>query len=309
MPARVTVVGSSNTDMIIQVERIPRPGETILGGRFSMAAGGKGANQAVAAARAGASVTFVARVGQDMFGEQALRGFEQDGIDVSHIVRDATAPSGVALIFVDEQGENSIAVASGANANLSPADVERAGEAIRQADVLLMQLETPLETVAAAAELAAVNGVRVILNPAPARPLPDELLQRVTILTPNESEAELLTGIPVQGPEQAEQAALQLRDRGVQAIVVTLGAQGALIVTDRTRQLVPGFAVQAVDTTAAGDVFNGALTVALAEGCPLEEAARFGSAAAAISVTRLGAQPSVPRRAEIEDFLRERAAG
>jgi len=302
---RILVVGSSNTDMIIKLDRIPRPGETILGGAFVTAAGGKGANQAVGAARAGGQVTFIARVGRDMFGDQAVAGFVKDGINVDYVTRDKTNPSGVALIFVAKDGENSIAVAGGANAKLSPADVRKAKAAFAGASVLVMQLETPLETVQAAADLAAKAGVRVILNPAPAQPLPDKLLNRVSILTPNETEAELLTGIAVKDDVSAAAAATKLRARGVRTVIITLGARGAFVATESGEQLVPGFKVKAVDTTAAGDIFNGALAVALAEGKPLELAVRFANAAAAISVTRLGAQPSAPTRREIERFLKK----
>jgi ribokinase len=305
---RILVIGSSNTDMIIKLERIPQPGETILGGEFSTAAGGKGANQAVAAARAGGEVTFVARVGRDMFGEKAIAGFVQDGIHVEHITRDPEAPSGVALIFVAKNGENSIAVASGANARLSPDEVKKAEPAIVGAHSVLMQLETPLETVQAAAESAARAEVPVILNPAPARSLPGELLKLVSILTPNETEAGLLTGIVVQDVETAARAAEELLDQGVQTAIITLGARGAFVAADSCRKLIPGFQVEPVDTTAAGDVFNGALAVALGEGRPLLEAVRFASAAAAISVTRLGAQPSAPARKEIETLLLSAAA-
>ena len=300
---RILVVGSSNTDMIIKLDRIPRPGETILGGAFVIAAGGKGANQAVGAARAGGQVTFIARVGQDMFGEQAVAGLVKDGINADHVTRDKTSPSGVALIFVAKDGENSIAVAGGANANLSNADVRKAKAAFAGASVLVMQLETPLESVQAAADLAAKAGVRVILNPAPAQPLPDKLLKCVSILTPNETEAELLTGIAVSDAATAAAAAAKLCVRGVQTVIITLGARGAYVATESGGQLVPGFKVKAVDTTAAGDIFNGALAVAIAEGKPLELAVRFANAAAAISVTRLGAQPSAPTRREIERFL------
>lgn len=301
---KIVVVGSSNTDMIVKVPRIPRPGETILGGKFSTASGGKGANQAVAAARAGGAVTFVARVGDDMFGQQALHGFEADRINTQYVKTDPIEPSGVALIFVDESGENSIAVASGANARLSPSDVDEAAEAIRSADILLMQLETPLETVRRAAEIAQAAGVKVILNPAPAMPLDDELLANLTIITPNESEAELLTGVPVTDAASAEIAAKALLDRGVEVVIITLGSKGALLKTRELTKVIPGFKVKAIDATAAGDVFNGSLAVALAEGRPLEQAVRFANAAAAISVTRLGAQPSVPKRDEIERLLK-----
>jgi ribokinase len=303
MNPRIIVVGSSNTDMIIRLDRIPKPGETVLGGTFATAAGGKGANQAVAAARAGGAVTFVARIGQDMFGEEALTGFRQDGITVEYVTRDASIPSGVAMIFVAENGENSIAVAGGANARLSPTDVNRASQEFAGSSALLMQLETPLETVQAAAELAAQVGVRVILNPAPARALPDELLRLVSILTPNETEAEMLTGVKVMDEAAASEAADRLLARGVNTVILTLGARGAFVANAATRQLVPGFKVEPVDTVAAGDVFNGSLAVALGERRPLLESVRFANAAAAISVTRPGAQPSVPKRPEIERML------
>ena len=303
MAGKIVVAGSSNTDMILQMDHIPRPGETILGGQFSMAAGGKGANQAVAAARAGGQVTFLARIGADMFGRQAVEGFRRDGIDVRYVLEDDQAPSGVALIFVAANGENSIGVASGANLCLSPADVQQAASAIQDASALVMQLETPLETVRAAARIAATKRVPVILNPAPAQPLDDALLALVTVLTPNESEAELLTGVPVADVAAAARAAEVLRSRGVAQVIITLGARGAWVASAAFQGLVPAFPVQPVDTTAAGDVFNGALAVAMSEQRPLEQAVRFACAAAALSVQKLGAQPSAPPRAEIERLL------
>jgi len=299
----ILVIGSSNTDLIIKAARIPKPGETILGGKFSRAAGGKGANQAVAAARAGGAVTFIARIGRDANGEQALAGFAADGINVKQVIRDSKFPSGVALIFVGKNGENSIAVASGANDQLNPADVRKARAVFRRARVVLLQLETPLPTVKAAVALAAAAGVRVVLNPAPARPLPAQLLKRVYLLTPNESEAELLTGVTVDSETAAAKAAGQLLARGVQNVIITMGSRGAFVAGKNLRQMIPGFKVKAVDATGAGDVFNGALVVALAGGRPLLEAARFAGAAAAISVTRLGAQPSAPPRKEIQALL------
>jgi ribokinase len=299
----VLVIGSSNTDLIVKAERIPRPGETILGGEFVTAGGGKGANQAVAAARAGGSVTFIARVGRDANGDRAVAGFTAAGIDVKHVIRDPTRPSGVALILVGRGGENSIAVASGANDRLGPSDVRKARRAFLRACVVLLQLETPLKTIDASVDLATASGVRVVLNPAPARPLPARLLERVYLLTPNESEAELLTGVAVASERAAARAADALLARGVQNVAITMGSRGAFVAGPGVRQLIPGFKVKAVDATGAGDVFNGALVVALAEGRPLLEAARFGCAAAAISVTRLGAQPSAPRRHEIQAVL------
>jgi ribokinase len=299
----VLVIGSSNTDLVIKVERLPRPGETILGGEFARAAGGKGANQAVAAARAGGAVTLIARVGRDTNGDQAVAGFAAAGIDVTHVIRDPSRPSGVALIFVGQGGENSIAVASGANDRLSPANVRKAAGAFRRARVVLLQLETPLQTIEASMELAAAAGARVVLNPAPARPLPDRLIERFYLLTPNEGEAELLTGVTITGEASAAWAAAALLARGVQNVVITMGSRGAFVAAGDIMQLVAGFKVKAVDATGAGDVFNGALVVALAEGRPLLEAARFGGAAAAISVTRFGAQPSAPTRQEIQAVL------
>ena len=301
---RILVVGSSNTDMVIRVQRIPRPGETILGGAFSMAAGGKGANQAVAAARAGGRVTFVARIGDDIFGERALAGFEADGLDTRFVIRSSGSSSGVALINVDERGENSISVASGANALLSVDDVGKADAAFAAADVVLVQLESPLETVEAAVRKAGEKGVPVVLNPAPARPLDDALLGRVAILTPNAHEAEILAGIAVGDERGARAAAARLRARGPETVVVTMGERGVYASAPGFDGLVPAFKVEPVDTTAAGDVFNGALAVALAEKRPLPDALRFAQAAAAVSVTRTGAQPSAPTRAEIFGFLK-----
>jgi ribokinase len=301
--ARVVVVGSSSIDMIVQVGRIPGIGDTVIGGKFHSACGGKGANQAVTAARAGASVLFVGRVGRDAFGKTVVAGLKGDGIDVAHVTADGKEPTAVAFIFVGGNGENSIAVASGANLRLSPADVGRARGVFKRGAILLVQLETPLKSVAASVALAAKAGMRVILNPAPARALPDSLLRKVDILTPNEHEAESLTGIKVDGAQAASKAARQLHSRGVKVVIITLGARGAFVSGEGHSLLVPAFKARAIDTTAAGDVFNGALAVALAEGQTLLDAVRFGQAAAAISVTRLGAQPSAPSRSEIVRLL------
>lgn len=305
---RVLVVGSSNTDMIIRVARLPGAGETVLGGEFLSVPGGKGANQAVAAARAGAVVTFIARVGRDAFGATALRNFQADHLDTRYLVRDPARPSGVALICVAKNGENCIAVAPGANAELAPADLRRAARSFRAAPVMLVQLESPLRTVAAALELAAANCCRVILNPAPAQALPARWWPRLYVITPNETEAAVLTGVPVRGPAGAARAAAVLLARGVPNVIITLGARGAYVANAEGRELVPGHRVKAVDTTGAGDVFNGALAVALAEGQALLPAARLAGAAAALSVTRPGAQASAPTRVEIQQFLSRRAA-
>ncbi len=304
LPGKVIlVVGSSNTDMILRVPSIPKPGETVIGGDFAMAAGGKGANQAVAASRAGGRVSLVARVGDDLFGERALEGFKADGIDTRFVFPSEGVPSGVALIHVDGRGENSISVASGANARLTAADLDRADDAFAAADVVLLQLEIPLETVEAAARRAWLGGVPVILNPAPARLISDALLAHTAYLTPNAHEAECLSGVPVRDERDVKAAAARLQARGAERVVVTLGERGIYASTAEFEGFVPAFRVKPVDSTAAGDVFNGALAVALAEERPLREALRFAQAGAALSVTRSGAQPSAPTRAEIEGFL------
>ncbi len=300
---KIIVVGSSNTDMIIQVPRLPKPGETILGGKFSTAAGGKGANQAVAAARAGGSVNFIARVGKDMFGEKAIEAFQKDGINIENIKKDPTEPSGVAEIFVDQNGENSIAVASGANLNISPADITEVEKIIASQDILVMQLEIPVETVKAAAEIARKNGVKVILNPAPAQKLSDDLLKNISIITPNEIESEMLTGIKVVDEVSARKAAAVLLSKGVETVVITLGPQGAFYTSNGKSELIPGFKVEAIDATAAGDVFNGALAVALGEKFSINKAIVFANAAAALAVKKLGAQPSAPDRDSINSFV------
>lgn len=299
----VFVIGSSNTDMIIKVERLPQSGETIIGGEFTTSAGGKGANQAVAAARAGGNVTFLARIGTDMFGDIALDGFRNNGINTEYVVQDRHNPSGVALIYVAKNGENSIAVASGANSALAAADVRKAKTTFSNVKVLLLQLETPLNTVAFAARLAQAASLPVILNPAPAQPLSSTLLNGLYLLTPNEIEAELLTGVHVNSETAAARAAEKLLSQGVRNVIVTMGAKGAFVAGNCLRQFLPGYKVKAVDATGAGDVFNGTLAVAIAEGKSLFQAAAFANAAAALSVTRLGAQTSAPTRKEIEQVL------
>lgn len=290
----IVIIGSSNTDMVIKSPHLPAPGETILGGTFFMNAGGKGANQAVAAARLGGHVSFIAKVGKDIFGKEAILLFKKEGIDISSVLKDKKNPSGVALITVDDKGENCISVASGANAALTPANVKKFKSKIEEASILLMQLETPLDTISFAASHAAMHGVRIIINPAPAAPLPDELLSKLSVITPNEKEAEMLTGVPVFDVSSAEKAARLLYEKGVGSIIITMGSKGALLLHENKCSLVETVKVDAVDTTAAGDVFNGALAVALSEGKNMEDAVRFACRAASISVTRLGAQSSAP---------------
>jgi ribokinase len=307
--ASILVIGSSNTDMAVKLSRLPRPGETVVGGELASACGGKGANQALSAARAGGAVTFIGRVGRDAFGDKAVAGLAAGGVNVKYVIRDRSHPSGVALIFIGRDGENSIAVAPGANGKLAPPDLKKARKAFDQAGVVLLQLEIPAETVEAAAALATESGPRVILNPAPAQWLPESLLRHIFVLTPNESETELLCGVRPRDQAAMARAAAELRARGAQNVVITLGVRGAYVAGPSGRHLIPGYKVKAVDATAAGDVFNGALAAALAEGKPLFEAARFANAAAAISVTRLGAQPSAPGREEIERLLATGRAG
>ena len=298
-PPYILVAGSSNTDMVINSPHLPAPGETIIGSSFFMNPGGKGANQAVAAARLGGHVTFICKTGNDIFGKQAAEIFDNEGIDISYLVEDADNPSGVALITVDEKGENTIVVASGSNATLGRADIEHSKNVIENAAIVLMQLEIPIDTVQYVAETAKSKNVKVILNPAPARELPDVLLKHVSIITPNEKEAEMLTGIHVTDPDTAKKAASVLAEKGVETVIITLGPKGALIYDRGKSEHVASVEVKAVDTTAAGDIFNGALAVALTEGKSVSEATSFACRAAAISVTRKGAQSSAPFRKEL----------
>ena len=303
MTAHITVVGSLNMDLVARTPRIPQPGETIIGSDFRTVPGGKGANQAVAVARLGPQVSMVGRVGRDAFAQPLLDNLAAVGVDHTFVLQDPGAATGVALIVVDDAGENSIVVASGANARLSPADVDAAESAIAAADGLLLQLESPLETVSRAAEIARAHEVTVILNPAPARPLPAELLAMVDVLIPNESETALLTGLPVGDQAQTRAAATALLDLGVGTVILTLGERGAMLAQEGRTELVPAFTVTPVDTTAAGDAFVGGLVVALAEGRALSEAVRWGNATGALATTKLGAQPSLPTRQEVESLL------
>lgn len=297
---KIVVVGSTNMDMVVKTDHIPVPGETVLSGSFFMNPGGKGANQAVTIARLGGDVSFVGKVGNDIFGKQAEQLFDEEGINIFYLLSDDELPSGVALITVDEAGENSIVVASGSNANLLPADIKEALPTIEEADYLLMQLEIPMETVLFVAEYAHAHHTKVIVNPAPMNKLTPELLQQIDILTPNETEAGKLAGMKVCDMKSAKEAAQLICKMGVKNVVITMGSSGAIIYREgQTIVHVPSKKVEALDTTAAGDVFNGALTVALSEGKDLKEAARFACEVAAISVTRMGAQSSIPYRNEV----------
>ena len=308
MKPAIVIVGSLNMDFVVSVERLPAPGETALGRNFQMIPGGKGANQAVAAARLGASsvaVRMVGRVGYDVFADHLKASLSAAGVNVAAVHAAKSAATGVALIAVDRTGQNSIVVASGANHELAAADVEAMRPVFRGARLALFQLETPLDTVAAALRLAREEGLTTILDPAPAQALPQALLQNVDILTPNESEALILLGrSPARvSPSDAAELAAALRGLGAKTVIVKLGDQGCYTDSSALQAHMPGFTVEVLDTTAAGDTFNAALAVGLAEGAALEHALRFANAAAAISVTRPGAQTSAPLRVEVDEFL------
>jgi len=302
MGAKIIVVGSSNTDMVIKADKFPLPGETVLGGKFFMNPGGKGANQAVTAARLGGNVTFITKIGNDIFGRQALQQFQREKIETKYVTIDAEQPSGVALINVDGKGENCIAVAPGSNGQLKPSDIETVLELMDKDTIVLLQLEIPLPTVEYVIRKSYEMGLKVVLNPAPAQTLPADIFSLLYLITPNETEAELLTGIRVTDTDSAKKAAYKLQELGVTNVIITLGAKGAYLHVSSFSGLIPAPQVTAVDTTAAGDCFNGALTVALSEDRPLEDAVSFACKAASISVTRMGAQTSVPYHKEIESI-------
>lgn len=299
----IAVFGSINMDLVVRTPRLPAPGETLTGRTFFTVPGGKGANQAVACARLGAATRMIGRVGDDGFGEQlraSLRGY---GVNDAGVLT-TPGPSGVAVIAVDDAAENTIVIVPGANGAVSAADIPRLEAALDGASVLLLQLETPLAAVTAAARAARARGVTVILDPAPAQPLPDELYALADIMTPNESEAAALTGITVADDAAVAAAARELQARGVGRVIIKLGARGAWVADPTAARMYPAFTVTPVDTVAAGDAFNGGLATALSEGKPFDEAIRWGLATGALSVTRAGAQPSMPARAELLQFLR-----
>ena len=299
----LVVLGSINADHILNLETVPTPGETVTGNQYQVAFGGKGANQAVAAGRSGANIAFIACTGDDDTGERVRKQLASDNIDIAPVSVVAGESTGVALIFVNAEGENVIGIHAGANAALTTERVEAQRGIIAGAEALLMQLESPVESVLAAAKIAHENHTSVVLNPAPARVLSDELLALVDIITPNETEAEKLTGIRVENDDDAARAALALHEKGIGTVIITLGSRGVWASVNSEGRRVPGFKVKAIDTIAAGDTFNGALVTALLEGKAMDDAIRFAHAAAAIAVTRKGAQPSVPWRKEIDEFL------
>jgi len=299
---KILVIGSANMDMVIQSDHFPVPGETIMGGDFSLIPGGKGANQAVAAARLGGEVCFISKLGQDIFGQQNLLNYKNEGIDTQYIQQVPEIPSGVALITVDKSGENTIIVAPGANHQLLPNDLERGKSAFEVANIILLQLEIPMETVLAAVNLGSALDKRIILNPAPAGPLSDELLSKLFLISPNETEAEFLTGIKVHDAASANRAAKYFVEKGVQHVIITLGASGAYVYSKAFEGILPAEKVTAKDTTAAGDTFNGALAVALGEGKAIKDAVSFAIRAATISVQKLGAQSSIPHLNELVSY-------
>ena len=296
---KIIVIGSSNVDMVVRTSHLPAPGETILGGEFFMNQGGKGANQAVAIKRLGGNLIFMAKLGNDVLGRQSVDYFKKEGIDTKYITLDENSASGVALISVDDHAENSIVVASGANMLLNEQDVDKMLEEMCEGDILLMQLEIPLQTVEYAARKAFGKGVKVVLNPAPARSLPKELFRHLYMVTPNRIEAEMLTGIKIANDADVEKVAEEICAMGVKNVIITLGSKGCLIREEGVSYRIDAFKVEPVDTTAAGDTFNGALCVGLSEGMDLKQAAVMASKASSIAVTRMGAQSSIPYREEL----------
>ena len=295
---KIVVIGSSNTDMTVVADRLPVPGETVLGGKFAMGQGGKGANQAVAAQRLGGDVTFICKLGRDIFGENAIKEYQKDGMDTSKVMY-SDQPSGVALISVDTHAENCIVVASGANGDISVEDIEANRKDIEEASILLLQLEIPVDAVVRAAKIGHEAGVYVVLNPAPACDLPEEIYQYLSLIIPNQTEIALMTGIEANDEEGAAKAVEALQSKGTKDVIVTMGSKGSMVYHEGQATFVPSKKVNAVDTTAAGDTYCGGLCVALSEGKDIIEAAQFATASSALTVQKRGAQDSIPYRKDV----------
>jgi ribokinase len=304
MRPKITVIGSSNTDLVATVLKLPSPGETVMGNDFIIAPGGKGANQAVAIARIGGDVTFIAKIGTDDNGNQSLKNFKKDGINTEFVFQTDEVPSGVALIFVDKNGENMLVPVPGANGKLCPDDIDKARKAIENANIIVLQLEVPLETVEHAINVAYKANVSIVLNPAPGRKLEPSIIKMVSYITPNETEAEILTDIKVIDDSSAQEAGKRLLEFGAKTAIITLGKRGVMIVNPDDSYLVPAFVVDAVDATAAGDAFTGGFAYAIATGKDIKSSARFGNAVAGLTVTKMGAQPSMPTKDELDEFLK-----
>jgi ribokinase len=295
----ILVIGSANMDMVIQSDHFPSPGETIIGGEFSLIPGGKGANQAVAAARLGGEVSFISQLGKDLFGQQNLTNYQREGINTSHILLNPNKPSGVALITVNKSGENTIIVAPGANETLSIKDIHNAINLFEIADIILIQLEIQIPVVCEACRMAFDMGKKIILNPAPATVIPEATYPHLFMITPNETETEIMTGLKVSNLQSAREACLKLQEKGVPNVIITMGAAGAYVHTSEFQGIIPTEKVEVKDTTAAGDTFNGALAVALAKKQGIQEAVKFALKAATLSVQRFGAQTSIPFSTEL----------
>ncbi len=300
---KVTVVGSFMYDLVATASRRPKTGETLIGDSFGMFLGGKGANQAIAASRAGASVTMVGRLGNDLFGDQFLEKFSVEGIKTDFVIQDTENGTGVGMPLIDASGDNSIVIIPQANMALTVENIDKAESVIADSDVLVLQCEVPMEANKRAAEIANKNDTLVILNPAPARKIPDTLLSLVDIITPNESEAEILTDMPTETNSQAMEAAHHLLSKGVETVILTLGSRGSLLLTEKMEKRIPAYSVDVIDTTAAGDAFCGALAVILSNGSIIEEAIKIANAAGALAVTKLGAEPSLPTKKDIDQLI------
>jgi ribokinase len=301
---KITVIGSTNTEMIFKAPRIPAAGETVLGSSFSMSPGGRGVNQAIAAARSGGQVVFIGKTGNDLFGTEVINVLQRDNIDTTYVTRDTELASGMSSMVLDARGEAGITITPGANVNLGASDLIQARDTIGAADVVLIQLDIPIETVRYAADLARSSGARVILNPAPALPVSDEILRSISILTPDASQAEILTGITITDERSAELAGRILLERGLSRVIITLRSKGAMVIDNGGAEHVPGFKLSKIDTSVVNDVFNGTLALGLAENKNFYEAVLFANAAAAVSASRPGTLPSIPYRKEILEVLK-----